>query len=66
MDREYICMDCLEDFDTEPPYHLEVKHCPYCGSHDICTTEIYNRNEQANADDEQNEEMRLIRRAKNE
>ena len=49
MDYEYICLDCLERFNTEPPLHLEVKHCPCCGGHDICTVEIYERNQLINA-----------------
>ncbi len=45
MDEEYICMDCGERFDSEPPFHEEPKHCPNCGSHDITTLEIYERHQ---------------------
>lgn len=66
MDYEYICMDCLRGFNSKPPFHDEPKNCPFsnCGSHDVCTMEIYDRHQQINAADEAAEEMRLIRERK--
>ena len=63
-DTEYYCQDCCETFGTEPPYHNEVKICPFCGSTDIISESQHRINEQVNADDEQAEEMRLTREAR--
>jgi len=63
-DTEYYCRDCGETFGTEPPYHDEPKECPFCGSRDIISESQHRINEQVNADDEQAEEMRLIREAR--
>ena len=59
MDYEYICMDCLERFNTEPPFHNEPKKCPNCKGHDICTVEIYERNQIINDREEHREDKRL-------
>ena len=63
-DYSYICMDCFERFNTAPPFHFEPKKCPYssCQSHDIMTTEIYDRNQEINAAEDCKEDIRLFKR----
>lgn len=61
-DSEYYCRDCGETFGTKPPYHDEPTKCPFCGSTDIISKSQHERDEQANAEDEQAEEFRIIKK----
>ncbi len=60
-DSEYYCRDCGETFDTEPPYHNEVKVCPFCESRDIISESQHQMDVHANANEEQAEEFRIIK-----
>lgn len=60
-DLEYYCQDCGEVLDTEPPWHNEVKVCRFCGSRDIISESQHQLDVQANAEDEQAEEFRIMK-----
>lgn len=60
-DLDYHCQDCGETFSAEPPYYDEVKVCPFCGSRDIISESQHQLNVQANAEDEQAEEFRIMK-----
>lgn len=59
-DYVYICMDCLERFNTSPPFHEEPKHCPNCEGHDVTTVESYERNQEINDRESHREDKRLF------